>query len=296
VRKVVPLAACIVVLCTIDGVRALAVQPAHYEDRTTVTIRGKDRSYYYGTEATPVEFHVFGPTRVRVIARVELGRRGAPRPFTVNVSVDDEKPRQHRLRAGRSPEAGFRGRSGVPVSESRSVYLDLAQGTHCCRVWGEAPQGRVWLRPLTALETMPVRRVSYSPRDWAVAVTLIAREGEYKYFRATAAHPVELEITGPTTVEVRSRMEFDFATKGVQNYRVRVIEDGEFRQTYAFSSRRSHVCVYRDLRHLVPGRANKFHLTVDRGRHVFVFMPQPMPDPTIGVLLKFLVPVADLRP
>jgi hypothetical protein len=289
-------AATVLTLCSTSVLLARSIEPARYAERTSITVIGRDRGYHRGTRSTPVEYHVLGPATLRVIARVELGRRGTARPFSVVAAVDDHRERTYEFRAGRSPDAGIRSDPKLPISESRSFYVTLGQGVHRCRLWGEAPRGKVWMRVLTAERSRREDQVAYSPTEWAEAVTLIVREQEYKYYRATADRPVRLAITGPTTVEVRSRFEFDFATKGIQDYRIQVLEDEALRQTYAFSSRRSHVCVYRDQLDLVPGRANKFHLTVGRGRHVFALVPQPRPDQSLGVLVRFFVPRSALRP
>ncbi len=284
------------VLLVAEALFAKALEPGRYADRISITVQGKDRAYYAGTVTSPVEYHLAGPTTVRVIARIELGRRGAARPFKVYAKVDSEKPREYSFRAGRSSDAGIRSEPNRRISRSSSFYVTLGRGAHRCRLWAEAPRGRIWLRTLTAERAKQPRQVFYSPREWADVVTVIVREREYKYYRATADQPVELQIVGPTTIEVRSRFEFDFATKGIHDYRLQVLEDGALKRSYAFSSRRSHVCVYRDQLELVPGRANKFHITVGRGRHVLTFVPQPRPDPSLGILLRFFVPRSALRP
>jgi hypothetical protein len=289
-------AAAVVILCPTDAPLAGAVEPARYAERISITVQGRDRGYHSGTESSPVEFHVVGPATIRVLARIELGMRGTARPFTVYAGLDGGKPRAHSFRAGRSADAGFRDDPDQPLSRSCSFYVTVERGVHRCRVWGDAPRGKIWLRALSAERPKQSRSVAYWPKKWADVVTLIVREQEYKYYRATADQPVELEILGPTTIEVRSRFEFDFATKGIHDYRMQVLEDGALKRSYAFSSRRSHVCVYRDQLELVPGRANKFHLTVGRGRHVFTFVPQARPDPSLGVLLRFFVPRSALRP
>jgi hypothetical protein len=288
-------AAAAVILCLAEAPLAKALEPARYAERIVITIQGKDRAYHAGTESSPVEFHVVGPTTIRVVARIELGRRGTARPLTVQAKLNGEKPRSYSFREGRSPDAGIREDPELPISRSASFYLTVGRGVHRCQIWGEAPRGKIWLRALSAERPKQSRSVAYWPSEWADVVPLIVREQEYKYYRATAERPVKLEILGPTTIEVRSRFEFDFATKGIQDYRIQVLEDGALKRSDAFSSRRSHVCVYRDQLELVPGRANKFHITVGRGRHVFAFVPQPRPDSSLGVLLRFFVPRSALK-
>jgi hypothetical protein len=132
---------------------------------------------------------------------------------------------------------------------------------------------------------------SKSPDKYSAVVRLVMRERQRKYYRGTADVPVELEIIGPTTLVVYSRLEFTYDMKGIQNFGIHVAEDGEIFQTFAWSTRRSDITRYIDRDDLIPSPGQKAVLHVPRGLHHWVFKPTSgMKD----VLFKFLLPERDL--
>lgn len=260
--------------------------PNEETERLTILVKGHERTYY---QANDLSLTVTGPGYIKLYTRW-IGPRPTDRDTTYQVTVNVGRKRHtKRFRTTRSAVAGIP-RSGLWVGKSRTLTLPLPNNTVTIRT---ASSGNdVFVRPFFSKRQASLGSLrSMSPDTYSDVVLLVLRERERKYFRTTVEQPVELDIIGPTTLVVYSRLEFTYDMKGLQNFGIQIWEDDALLHSYAWSTSRSDVTRYLERDDLVPSPGQKIIVQVPRGEHRWTFKPSSsMKD----VLLRFLIPERDL--
>jgi hypothetical protein len=118
------------------------------------------------------------------------------------------------------------------------------------------------------------RLVSFTPDSYVRTETVATKAKERKYYVMTADKPIEFALSGPTTVDISTRLLFTVDMKGEQRYTVSVTQDtllGHAQEVAAmtFTSRKSPVSTLGTGSRLVPGEGKRLKLTVPFGRHQY---------------------------
>lgn len=272
------------------------IEPAAFDAKHEVLVSGKLREYYLLDEGGRIDVQVKGPSRLKVLSRVVL-------PANVD-SVEysylalRKKSRKaltfdHSSRV--TDKVGFAGEMEGAVGLSRSKIIDVPRGEQAYTFYlPKDAKYKVLLR--FAVETNAFTRgtsvVPMTPNVFSKEIDLVAREEAATYYRIGTGYDVTLELIGPATLKVLSRIEFDQNMNGKQKWKVRVLEDGKVKGTYSLSGRRSQVTTYRELSSLVPSKAEVFYVEVPKGKHRYEFV---LPDNHRTVLMKFLLPKGQLE-
>lgn len=252
----------------------------------TLMIKGKPSTYH---RAAGLRLNVTGPGSLRVISRW-VGPRPAGRDTSYSLTIVGGTKKVHATLVSRkSPIAGVPGQRQW-VSRSRTQYATVPPRT--TQITLACSDKNVFVKVLFNkkphfLGTLAVK----SPDKYAEVVRLDRQEREVKYYRATSQVPVELDVIGPTTLVMYSRLEFTYEMKGVQNYQVQVLERDQVVNSYTWSAVRSDVAKHLDRDDLVPSAGKRCMIRVPAGTHRLVFKPGSALD---TVLLRFLIPVKDI--
>jgi len=260
--------------------------PNEETERVTVLVKGHDRTYY---QANDLSLTVTGPGFIKLYTRW-IGPRPMARDTTYQVTVRIGRKRHtKRFRTRRSAVAGIP-RSGLWVGNSRTYTIPLPNTTVNIRTGSSGDN--VFVRPFFSKNKTSMGTLrSMSPDTYSDVVLLVLRERERKYFRTTVEQPVELDIIGPTTLVIYSRLEFTYDMKGLQNFGIQIWEDDALLHAYAWSTSRSDVTRYLERDDLIPSPGQKIVVQVPRGEHRWAFKPSSsMKD----ILLRFLIPERDL--
>ncbi len=116
--------------------------------------------------------------------------------------------------------------------------------------------------------------VSFTPDSYVRVETVVTKSKERKYYVITADKPIEFALSGPTTVNISTRLLFTVDMKGEQRYTVSVTQDtllGHSQEVAAmtFTTRKSPVSTLGTGSRLVPGEGKRLKLTVPSGRHQY---------------------------
>jgi hypothetical protein len=123
-------------------------------------------------------------------------------------------------------------------------------------------------------------------------VNLIAAEELVQYYRFSQSRPLKIQISGPTTFKVLTRIENHYGMKGRINYRLQVKEDGKVKHTYQLNSVRSETTRYKSVGSKIPGKAKEIVIDVPSGRHSYEILPLDKDKNTI--LGRILFPKKDI--
>jgi len=251
-----------------------------------VVIKGKSGTYY---RAAGLRLNVTGPGALRVISRW-VGPRPTRRDTSYSISIVGGTRRVTKAYTSRkSGIAGIPGRK-LWVSRSRTTYVTIPPRT--TQITIACSDKNVYVKPLFSEKPSVLGKLmAKSPDRYAEVVRLERKEREVKYYRATSQSPVELEIIGPTTLVMYSRLEFTFDMKGIQNYQVQIVENSQVVHSFTWSAERSDVTRYLDRDDLVPSAGKRGLIQVPAGIHRWSFKPGSALD---NILLRFLIPEKDI--
>jgi len=119
----------------------------------------------------------------------------------------------------------------------------------------------------------------------------VTNEDVVSYYRYSSAKPLKVRITGPTTLRVLNRVEFDYKMKGQLNYRVEVKEDRNVKNTYMLCTDRSDITRYKKDGKRTPGKAKEIVISVPSGTHTYEIITLDK----CSVLGRILFPKKDIK-
>lgn len=268
----------------------LSVGPAGYESMSNVTVDGKQLPYYRFSAEAPLRFAVDGPTRVKVLVRLRVPMNASESSCAFDVVRDGAASVAESLSASASERAYYVSLEDFRPSVLRRIYVDVPTGRHGYEV---RPRGRYRAdaRVFRSADEAP-SLASLAPREYARAETFLHKDSELVYYMASTERGVVLDVVGPTSIKVNSRLVYDKTMTGGQTYMLGVTRDGGEEMLYKVETRPSETVAFRDREDLVPGALRYFMLEVPSGRHSYEF--RVADALASGVALKFYIPRGDL--
>jgi len=238
---------------------------------------------------------VQGPRRLKLIARYLYQEDEASRqPYTIVVAVDGREVLRKSFTARPLASVGRCGEAGR-VSSLRKGYVEVPTGEHritiTCASEGAGP---VAVRLFREVKRTRSRWIPFAPEVYAGIRELEFASGSRStYYALDTAQPLRMTVQGPTTLRVRSRLDFDHLMSGSQTYTLEVRHDGEVWRTFHFDTSKLETAVYVDRPDILPGSRREFTIAVPRGRHdVSIHCVRPE---ACGVAVSVDIPRRDLE-
>lgn len=283
-----------VVLVSGESLPALAkvtrVKPSGHAGSVRVLLGKKTNLYHKATRAKPATYEITGPTRVRILAR-SLAPSVGKRKQQVVVELDGAPARGLTLPITVSGKAALRGSGKIGVMRER--ILEVPAGPHRLRIHPSGPTGAVAVRVLRGVASRAPRWTSYAPHSFARAVRVRSGDREETWYRFTATSPVGVTVHGPLRMKVATRIDFDLNAGTTQSYVLRVMLDGQPKESFSLSSQASHTTTYPELPEITPGMPREISFRVPAGTHRVEFQLEAATAP--GGFLRIRVPQSDLQ-
>lgn len=265
-------------------------RPADYPAKISISVSGKERTYYQFTAGEPLTFSVEGPTRVKILTRVRVPNDRETVEYGVSISRDgahvETIEKEAYAKEGAFYVAFLNYRPGV----IRRIYIDVPTGRHGYELSAVGAHS-VDVRLFESAESKP-SLVSIAPLDFDSVETLYYRDKELTYYLMTKGTLMALDVVGPTSVKVNTRLLYDATMLGEQTYVVGVKATGVPERLYRIEADPSETVVMRDRDDIIPGALRHFMLEVPRGAHTYEFR---LVDAVAGGLaVKFYIPRGDL--
>jgi hypothetical protein len=265
-------------------------RPADYSAKTSISIEGKERTYYSFAAGEPLTFSIDGPTRIKILTRVRIPNNVETAEYGVSISRDGVHVETVEKEAYPKDGAFYIAFNSFRPGVIRRIYIDVPTGRHGYEI---AARGRhtVDARLFESADSKP-SLASIAPRDYESVETLYYRDKELTYYLLTKEVPVTLDVVGPTTVKVNTRLLYNATMLGEQTYVVGVRTGDEPECLYRIDAAPSETVVMRDRTDVIPGALRHFMLEVPRGIHSYEFR---LVDTVAGGLaVKFYIPRGDL--
>ncbi len=291
-RLLIPEATLVLALATATCLAAdwISFDPASFESTTNVTVDGKQLDYSRFSAESPLRFAVEGPTRVKVLVRLRVPMNAAETACVFDVTRDGASTSVETLSAGPTEHGYYVALEDFRPSVLRRIYIDVPTGRHGFEI---VPRGgcRADARLFRSTSEDPTR-VSLAPTDYSAVETMLYKDRELVYYLADRTHGVTLEVAGPTSIKVNSRLVYGAGSTGRRSYVLSVSRDGGQGVQYRIETEPSETVTFRDRTDAVPGALRYFMLEVPEGGHTYEFTADR--TAASGIALKFYIPRGDL--
>ncbi|MBK6735893.1 MAG: poly-gamma-glutamate system protein [bacterium] len=268
------------------------VKPLVGGNTVCVTTDGSDVSYVALGGERGVTFEVTGPRRCKLLTRCggALGESGGR--YELTVRIDGVVTETRALAMAPDTEATACG--GGAVSELRRTYFEVGPGTHRVELSGKSPAGsRVAGRLFGAVKRRGTGRAPLTPSSYGSVATLQFESGaQSTYYRFDGGRSVVLDVTGPTSLQIHTRLDFDATMSGTQNYTLELVRDGVDRKTFHLTADKLAGVVWVETPNLLPGSRHRLRVDVPPGRHRYEL--RCVRPEACGIAAQFQIPQADL--
>ena len=265
-------------------------RPADYSAKVRISVEGSELTYYHFRADEPLTFSVEGPTRVKILTRVRVPNDRETVEYGVSISRDGVHMETVEKEAYPKESAFYVAFNSFRPGVIRRIYIDVPTGRHgyeISAVGGHSVDARLF----ESAGSKP-SLVSIAPRDYDSVETLFYRDKELTYYLMTKGTLVVLDVVGPTSIKVNTRLLYDATMLGEQTYIVGVREPGVPEGLYRIDGEPSETVVMRDRNDVIPGALRHFVLEVPRGAHTYEF--RLVDTAAGGLAVKFYMPRGDL--
>lgn len=246
--------------------------PKNANGSVPIIVSGKSYKYYPLSNDDAIVLTTRGPGKLKVITRCQLASQNSGSVdyviyYRINGSTKT-KIEFNDVQVDKKSE--FKNASmGFPTS-GENIIIELSRGENSIEIWSGSKNIKILTRSLfTETKEKKIDWVSLSPMYPNEPVSLVTNEDVISYYRYTSVKPLKIRVTGPTTLRVLNRVDFDYKMKGRLSYRVEVKEDKKLKNTYMLCSDRSDVTRYKKDGKRIPGKANEIFISVPAGTHIY---------------------------
>jgi hypothetical protein len=256
----------------------------------------KQKFQYTRLDATePMLLEVRGPRRVKIISRYLFGPDDPDTgSYTLRVLMDGEEVLRHNYNSGAL--AGVtRCEEGGDVAALRRSTLRVPTGIHHLQIFADPEgSGRVAARAYREVKRKKAKDVAYAPEQYRALTQLQFASGTIStYYHFDADTPLGFAVTGPTTLKVYTRLDFDHTMNGDQNYSLQLLRDGESVNTYHYHASKLSAAAYIERPEILPGDRKLLRVPVPRGRHQFEL--RCVRPEACGIAAQIRIPEADVK-
>lgn len=269
------------------------VRPLAGGGSACVRTDGRDVTYVVLPDGRGATFELTGPRRYKLLTRGFPGAGAAGGRYELSVRIDGvvAETRTLALTADEAATAC----DGAQVSALRRTYFDVGPGVHRVELAGRAPSGGLVAgRLFGEVKRRGTGRAPLTPASYGSVATLQFDSGaQSTYYRPAPARPLVLDVTGPTSLQIHTRIDFDVTMNGTQDVTLELTRDGVDRRTYHVTAEKLAGAVWVETPHLLPGTRHRVRVEVPAGRHRYELRCL-RPD-GCGIAAQFQIPVGDLE-
>ena len=240
------------------------------EEKEILKIAGKRRMYTIMREDSLV-YQVNGPARIELITRYpspEMSKKS--QPFSYQLVVDNEEPIKinHRYKLQKSIRSVQH--PSHYYTYSGNYFINIEDGDHILTMSGNADQKYpVLLRVIKKGFKISLSNMhELQPMVFQANRTVEVSGKDISYYELIHGRPLQLNIDGPKTLRILSRLLFDSEMGAEESFRIRVKTGRKVLGTYYMSTERSSDSMVKDQPDKVPGKWRTCEVTIPAGKHV----------------------------
>lgn len=270
------------------------LKPADSAGEVCLAVKGETFDYALLDRAKPAVLEVRGPRKIKIVSRYLFGPGDAGTGvYTLRVLMDGEEVLR---RSYSSPllAGAARCTGGGEAAALRSTTLRVPTGRHQIQVYAEVEgEGRAAARFFREVKRAKAKDVAFAPERYgAVSELQFASGSTSTYYLFSAESPLGFSVTGPTTLKVYTRLDFDHRMNGAQAYALELLRDGVSVNTYHYQTDKLSSAHYLKRPLILPGERKVLRIPVPRGRHHYEL--RCVRPEACGIAAQILIPEADV--
>jgi hypothetical protein len=216
-------------------------------------------------------YQVNGPARIELITRYPSPEKSKKsQPFSYQLVVDDEEPiiinhrykLQKNIRSVQHPSHYY--------TYSGNYFINIKDGNHTLSMSTNAEQKYpVLLRVIKKGFKTSLNKVNELQPMVFQANRIVEVSGkDISYYELIHGQPLQLNLNGPKTLRILSRLLFDSEMGTEESFRIRIKSGRKVLGTYYLSTERSSDSRVKDQPDKVPGKWRTCEVTIPSGKQV----------------------------
>ena len=240
------------------------------EEMEILKISGKRRIYTIMRDDSLI-YQVNGPARIELITRYPSPEKSKKsQPFSYQLVVNNEEPiiinhrykLQKNIRSVQHPSHYY--------TYSGNYFINIKDGNHTLSMSTNAEQKYpVLLRVIKKRFKTSLDKVNeLQPMVFQANRTVEVSGKDISYYELIHGRPLQLNLDGPKTLRILSRLLFDSEMGTEESFRIRVKSGSKVLGTYYLSTERSSDSMVKDQPDKVPGKWRTCEVTIPSGKQV----------------------------
>ena len=240
------------------------------EEKEILKIAGKRRIYTIMRDDSLI-YQVNGPARIELITRYPSPEKSKKsQSFSYQLVVDNEEPIiiNHRYKLHKSIRSVQH--PSHYYTYSGNYFINIKDGDHTLSMLTNAEQKYpVLLRVIKKRFKTPLGKVNdLQPMVFQANRTVEVSGKDISYYELIHERPLQLNLDGPKTLRILSRLLFDSEMGTEESFRIRVKSGKKVLGTYYLSTERSSDSRVMDQPDKVPGKWRTCEVTIPSGKQV----------------------------
>ena len=240
------------------------------EEKEILKIAGKRRIYTIMRDDSLI-YQVNGPARIELITRYPSPEKSEKsHPFSYQLVVDNEEPIKinHRYKLRKSIRSVQH--PSHYYTYSGNYFINIKDGDHTLSMLTNAEQKYpVLLRVIKKGFNTSLNKVNeLQPMVFQANRTVEVSGKGISYYELIHGRPLQLNLDGPKTLRILSRLLFDSEMGEEESFRIRVKSGRKVLGTYYMSTERSSDSRVKDQHDKVPGKWRTCEVTIPTGKQV----------------------------
>jgi len=240
------------------------------EEKEILKIAGKRRIYTIMRDDSLI-YQVNGPARIELITRYPSPEKSKKsQSFSYQLVVDNEEPIiiNHRYKLHKSIRSVQH--PSHYYTYSGNYFINIKDGDHTLSMLTNAEQKYpVLLRVIKKRFKTSLGKVNdLQPMVFQANRTVEVSGKDISYYELIHGRPLQLNLDGPKTLRILSRLLFDSEMGTEESFRIRVKSGKKVLGTYYLSTERSSDSRIKDQPDKVPGKWRTCEVTIPTGKHV----------------------------
>ena len=216
-------------------------------------------------------YQVNGPARIELITRYPSPEKSKKsQPFSYQLVIDNEDPItiNHRYKLHKSIRSVQH--PSHYYTYSGNYYINIKDGDHTLTMSTNADQKYpVLLRVIKKRFKTSLNKINeLQPMVFQANRTVEVSGKDISYYELIYGRPLQLNLDGPKTLRILSRLLFDSEMGGEESFRIRVKSGRKVLGTYYMSTERSSDSRVKDQPDKVPGKWRTCEVTIPTGKQV----------------------------
>ena len=240
------------------------------EEKEILKIADKRRMYTVMRE-DPLVYQVNGPARIELIPRYPSPEKSnKSQPFSYQLVVDNEEPIKinHRYKLQKSIRSVQH--PSHYYTYSGNYFINIKDGDHTLTMSADTDQKYpVLLRVIKkGFKTSPNNIQELQPMVFQANRTVVVSGKDISYYELIHGRPLQLNIDGPKTLRILSRLLFNSEMGAEESFRIRVKSGRKVLGTFYMSTERSSDSTVKEQPDIVPGKWRTCEVIISSGEQV----------------------------